>query len=218
MAHACSAFPSVVCNTVPTNDQGDAVNDEQAVTVTKMSTKGKGCDWELLEWDVFSFGYNVLGLPEDIARPAPPSESVERTSPRTVRVLLMPALVLIRNLESPEDLVKAWVDCYRCSFRLWMHGVKDTDINLDNMMRDPISKRGILCSCDLARNPYDASSATKQEHSGTVPFMACALLTKNYRADQATRLYCHDLESCIWVLAYALLSDAAPDVKVWDTV
>ncbi|CCM02059.1 uncharacterized protein FIBRA_04135 [Fibroporia radiculosa] len=214
MAHVCSRFSSVACSTAPTNDQGDAANDEEAIKVTEMSSKGKGPDWELLDWNIFSSGYTTLGFPQDIDRPAPPSESVVHISPRTVRVLLMPPLVLIRCLESPEDLVKAWVDCYRCNFRLWMHGFRNTDINLDNMMRDPVSKRGILCSFDLARICHDNPSTTERERPGTVPFMA---LEEDYRVGRVSRLHRHELELCIWVLTYALLLDAVPDIKAWDT-
>jgi len=58
-------------------------------------------------------------------------------------------------------------------------------------------------------NDYDLSSTrnvpTGQERTGTVPFMAIALLTKAAVAGKVEHLYMHDAESFIWVLTWVCL-------------
>jgi len=58
-------------------------------------------------------------------------------------------------------------------------------------------------------NDYDLSSIRNvpsgQERTGTVPFMAMALLTDKAIAGQVEHLYRHDAESFIWVLTWVCL-------------
>ena len=58
-------------------------------------------------------------------------------------------------------------------------------------------------------NDYDLSSTrnvpTGQERTGTVPFMAIALLTQDALAGKVEHLYVHDAESFIWVLTWVCL-------------
>ena len=88
------------------------------------------------------------------------------------------------------------------------------------MTYDPVSERGVLCDFDLARiGCNNGLGATGQERTGSPPFMAFDLLQECYYFDgHSPHLYRHELESCIWALAYVLLCDApTSSVEDWNT-
>jgi hypothetical protein len=68
---------------------------------------------------------------------------------------------------------------------------------------DPKTLRGVLLDFDLVRViPTAKSTAVVKDRSGTVPYMAIEFLTDEYWRSEIERLYCHDLESFIWVIAH----------------
>ncbi|GBE85465.1 hypothetical protein SCP_0706520 [Sparassis crispa] len=123
---------------------------------------------------------------------------------------------LLRKLEPIENLkgvpfVRAWIDCYRCHFRLWLHGVEHGDISLSNLMYDPDIQRGMLNNFNLAvihEGPGECTPAGKMR-MGMVSFMVLDLLTPGYYGGKIARLYRHDLKS--FVLPFALLRSYSTD-------
>lgn len=108
-------------------------------------------------------------------------------------------------------------------FKLWLHGIEHSDISLHNIMYNPDdANKGVLNDFDLSRTRDKDESvgfATGKERTGTIPFMALDLLTDEYFSGKLIRLYRHDLESFIWVLAYKLLKGGPHDsvVRAWET-
>ncbi|GBE83532.1 hypothetical protein SCP_0505860 [Sparassis crispa] len=144
------------------------------------------------------------------------------SSPRLLRVILLRKLEPIENLKGVL-FVRAWIDCYRCHFRLWLHGVEHGDISLYNLMYNPDTKRGVLNDFDLTviREGSEERKPTGKECTGTVPFMALDLLMPDYYSGKITRLYRHDLESFVWVLPFVLLRNYSTDqdtqLNTWCT-
>lgn len=62
--------------------------------------------------------------------------------------------------------------------------------------------KGILIDYDLAS--WDERPTTNRDRTGTIPFMALEVVRNGFReqVEQIPRLYRHDSESFIWVLAY----------------
>ncbi|KZT08872.1 uncharacterized protein LAESUDRAFT_811005 [Laetiporus sulphureus 93-53] len=102
-----------------------------------------------------------------------------------------------------------------------MKGFEHTDISIDHLLYDPITRKGVLNVFDLARIRLDDNNqATGQERTGTIPFMAMDLLSREYFRGEIVRLYRHDFESFLWILAYRLLRGASgqnTDVGKWNT-
>ncbi|KAL6307009.1 hypothetical protein BKA93DRAFT_131991 [Sparassis latifolia] len=144
------------------------------------------------------------------------------SSPRLLRVILLRKLEPIENLKGVL-FVRAWIDCYRCHFRFWLHGVEHGDISLYNLMYNPDTKRGVLNDFDLTviREGSEERKPTGKECTGTVPFMALDLLMPDYYSGKITRLYRHDLESFVWVLPFVLLRNYSTDqdtqLNTWCT-
>ncbi|KAF9458564.1 hypothetical protein BDZ94DRAFT_1173311 [Collybia nuda] len=135
-------------------------------------------------------------------------------------MLLGELLLPIESLE-PDLFITAWVECYRCKchYLLWEQGIKHGDISTANLMWDPESQRGILNDFDLATTPNRAGPSGT-ERTGTVPFMALALLSEEYLEGQNVREYHHDLESFIWVLVWVALLDNQGQqlfLQTWNT-
>jgi hypothetical protein len=92
-------------------------------------------------------------------------------------------------------------------FDLWQGGVYHRDVSVPNMMWRK-DKNGTLIG---VLNNYDLSSlAIAQDPqgnkcTGTVPFMALDLLSKQGQRGEIKHLYRHDLESFMWVLAWVCL-------------
>jgi len=87
-------------------------------------------------------------------------------------------------------------------YRLWVNGIRHGDISLNNLIYNisPTGKvEGVLNDYDLAS--WDKISTTNSDRTGTVPFMALDLLRGGLDR-QIPRLYRHDAESFVWVLAY----------------
>ena len=85
---------------------------------------------------------------------------------------------------------------------LWVGGVEHNDISVKNLMYDKFNEdRGILNDYDLAHlegNPRPSGT----ECTGTMPFMALDLLTKNAWDGMVERRYRHDCKSFAWVLLW----------------
>ena len=96
--------------------------------------------------------------------------------------------------------------CIAGHYALWQAGVYHRDVSPGNMMR---YRNGTILMGIL--NDYDLSSlATAQgpqgnERTRTIPFMAIDLLTEEGQRGEVKHLYCHDLESFIWVLIWVSL-------------
>ena len=88
-------------------------------------------------------------------------------------------------------------------YRLWVNGIHHGDISLNNLMYDISTETGnpvgIVNDFDLAA--WVDHPTTNNDRTGTIPFMAIDLLDGGLD-DRIPRLYRHDLESFIWVLAY----------------
>ena len=90
---------------------------------------------------------------------------------------------------------------------MWLNGVRHCDISYKNLMygisetSDPV---GIVNDFDLAT--WTNHSTPRNDCTGTIPFMAIDLLD-NELGDCIPRLYRHDMESFIWVLAYITVAN-----------
>jgi hypothetical protein len=87
-------------------------------------------------------------------------------------------------------------------YYLWLGGVEHNDISENNLMYDKLNEdRGILNDFDLAHlDGKPRPSGT--ERTGTMPFMALDLLTKDAWNGKVKRQYRHDCESFAWVLLW----------------
>ena len=85
---------------------------------------------------------------------------------------------------------------------LWKGGIEHNDISVGNLMYDKANNcTGVLNDFDLAHvRGHDRPSG--MERTGTMPFMALDLLTKDAWAGKVERLYRHDCESFAWVLLW----------------
>ena len=88
-------------------------------------------------------------------------------------------------------------------FRLWVNGIQHGDISFNNLMYDICAKTespvGVVNDFDLAT--WVDHSTTNNDRTGTIPFMAIDLLDGGLDR-RIPRLYRHDAESFVWVLAY----------------
>ena len=84
------------------------------------------------------------------------------------------------------------------------------DISLNNLMHDVSAETGnpvgIVNDFDLAT--WVDHPTTNNDRTGTIPFMAIDLLDGGLD-DRTPRLYRHDLESFVWVLAYITVASIA---------
>ena len=89
-----------------------------------------------------------------------------------------------------------------------MNGIHHGDISFNNLMHDFPTETsdpvGVVNDFDLAT--WVHHSATNNDRTGTIPFMAIDLLDGGL--DHLTpRLYRHDMESFVWVLAYITVAN-----------
>ena len=111
-------------------------------------------------------------------------------------------------------------------YRLWVNGIHHGDISFKNLMYDitgtgdPV---GIINDFDLAT--WVDRSTANNDRTGATPFMAIDLLDGGLD-DRISRLYRHDMESFVWVLAYITVANIEykdrtikisplPDVDAW---
>ena len=86
--------------------------------------------------------------------------------------------------------------------RLWVNGIHHGDISLNNLMYNssPTGEpEGVLNDYDLAS--WKKYSTANSARIGTIPFMSLSMLNDGLE-NRIPRLYRHDAESFIWVLAY----------------
>jgi serine/threonine protein kinase len=124
-----------------------------------------------------------------------------------------------------KDFFNVWQQCILCTwfviseflsaemahiaghFDLWQGGVYHRDVSSPNLMWRK-DKEGNLLG---VLNDYDLSSLRitqgpqGNERTGTVPFMALELLTKEGQRGEVKHSYRHDLESFMWVLPWVCL-------------
>ncbi|KDQ50883.1 hypothetical protein JAAARDRAFT_199586 [Jaapia argillacea MUCL 33604] len=146
---------------------------------------------------------------------------IETQGSRVLRVMLFEKLNHMDNLAG-EEFMKIWMQCYRCHFRLWLNGIEHGDISLSNLMVRPSTGQGVVNDFDLAvlRKQNGDRTVSGSERTGTIPFMALDLLSKDYFAGKICRLYRHDCESFIWVMPWVLLAKTAREqqlLKSWAT-
>ncbi|KZT08877.1 uncharacterized protein LAESUDRAFT_696214 [Laetiporus sulphureus 93-53] len=167
----------------------------------------------------YDLGYSTGTIGEDIQKERRTDGDAIGDS-RCMRLLLMRKLLPIEGLPA-EEFLRVWVECYRCHFALWMKGFEHTDISIDNLLYDPISRKGVLNVFDLARIRLDSKNqATGQEQTGAIPFMAMDLLSRECFRGEIVRLYRHDFESFLWILPHKLLrgvDEQGANLAKWDT-
>ncbi|KAG1868897.1 hypothetical protein C8R48DRAFT_123077 [Suillus tomentosus] len=120
---------------------------------------------------------------------------------RSLYILVFRKLYPITKLYG-RDLFDVWRRCILCHLTLWKEGVYHRDISPGNLMW--YRKNGRLIG---VLNDHDLSSLANvvgpqgNECTGTVPFMALELLTKDGQQGKVKHLYRHDLESFMWGFA-----------------
>ncbi|KAI0337811.1 hypothetical protein BDW22DRAFT_1402641 [Trametopsis cervina] len=117
----------------------------------------------------------------------------------------------------PKDLFRCWLEAVHCHYLLWANGIEHTDPSLENLRIRKVGSTGtpygVLNDFDLAITP--GQSRCLGEATGTMPFMAVDLLcTEFWEKGLIRRVYRHDLEGLLWVLAWIVLRlDASNDFK-----
>ncbi|KAG2096096.1 uncharacterized protein F5147DRAFT_778458 [Suillus discolor] len=124
---------------------------------------------------------------------------------RMLYILVFRKLYPITKLHG-KDLFDVWHQCILCHLTLWKQGVYHRDVSPGNLMWYRKSGRliGVLNDYDLS-SLANAVGPQGNERTGTVPFMALDLLTKNGQQGKVKHLYRHDLESFMWVFAWIFL-------------
>ncbi|KAG2096091.1 uncharacterized protein F5147DRAFT_641740 [Suillus discolor] len=153
-----------------------------------------------LSWFCHKFTISISPVQNvSLCTPAP------TTSSHVLYILVFHMLHPITKLHGKE-LFDVWRQCILCHLILWKEGVYHRDISLENLMW--YRKNGRLIG---VLNDYDLSSLANalghqgNERTGTVPFMALDLLTKEGQQGKVKHLYRHDLESFMWVFAWIFL-------------
>ncbi|KAG2067170.1 hypothetical protein BDR04DRAFT_1105526 [Suillus decipiens] len=123
---------------------------------------------------------------------------------RVLYIIVFRKLVPITSL-SGDEFLSAWWQVVLCHHTLWKHNVQHRDISPSNIMVYWLNGQwiGVLNDYDLSSIECDGPSG--KERTGTVPFMAIDLLTKNAIPGKVTHLYRHDAESLVWVLIWVCL-------------
>jgi len=93
---------------------------------------------------------------------------------------------------------------------LWVMGIAHGDISFNNLMFDPKTKHAILNDFDLASTMDPGIKFPPKighRRTGTLIFMALDLLKDKGIDGEVARSYHHELESFVWVLLWAGLSE-----------
>ncbi|CAE6397583.1 hypothetical protein ACGC1H_000169 [Rhizoctonia solani] len=141
--------------------------------------------------------------------------------PRALRIIIFERLIPITNLEG-DDFVIALVECIRCHFVLWKHGLCHQDISLANLMTRFTKGHyhGVLNDWDLAFS--EGQSKVEKDLTATVPYVAIHLLTQRVQGEKVKRLYYYELESFFWSMVWMFLATQdksfQPGLKVAEWV
>ncbi|KAG8998305.1 hypothetical protein FRB94_005214 [Tulasnella sp. JGI-2019a] len=122
--------------------------------------------------------------------------------------------------EDATQLISVAHDCLNGIWRLWLQGIIHRDISFGNLLvtiSEPY--RGFLIDLGLSmRIPKDgqAEEGSEPHHhlTGTLPFIAVALLRPRNRNARPAHEVGHDIESLFWVLLWICLTysdDPNPD-------
>ncbi|KAG2753893.1 hypothetical protein P692DRAFT_20796964 [Suillus brevipes Sb2] len=123
---------------------------------------------------------------------------------RALYIIIFRKLDPITKLKGKKFL-SAWWHIVVCHYALWGNNVHHRDISPSNLMvYKTLSGRwiGVLNDFDLS---LTQDSPSGQERTGTVPFMAIELLSKDAIEGKVKHLYRHDAESLLWVLTWISL-------------
>ncbi|KAF9480256.1 hypothetical protein BDN70DRAFT_931918 [Pholiota conissans] len=140
---------------------------------------------------------------------------------RTLRIIGLKKLNKITSVEGAA-FIKAWLEAISCHAFLWKHYVEHGDPSVSNLMYDPETNCGVLSDFDFSILQWEPR-VFGTDRTGTVPFMALALLKDDYWQGKIKRFFHHELESFVWILAYvSLLYDGGirkrnADVDAWVT-
>ncbi|KAG2051445.1 hypothetical protein BDR06DRAFT_958977 [Suillus hirtellus] len=123
-------------------------------------------------------------------------------SSRMLYILVFRWLYPITKLHG-KDLFDVWRQCILCHLTLWKEGVHHRDISPGSLLWHRKSGRliGVLNDYDLS-SLANAVGPQGNERTGTVPFMALDLLTKEGQQGKAKYPDRHDLESFMWVFTW----------------
>jgi len=92
-------------------------------------------------------------------------------------------------------------------YRLWVNGIHHCDISYNNLMYDtPGADQPMVIVNDFDLATWVDHKTTKNDRTGTIPFMAIDLLDGGLN-DRIPRLYRHDIESFVWVLTYITVAN-----------
>ncbi|KAG9310654.1 hypothetical protein JVU11DRAFT_9234 [Chiua virens] len=122
---------------------------------------------------------------------------------RKLYMIVFRRLFRITELDG-DPLLTCWWHAVKCHLALWKNGVRHRDVSANNLMVKYRDNKaiGVLNDYDLATTK---DHVTGNQRTGTVPFMALNLLTKDGLAGEVKHLYAHDAESFMWVLLWISL-------------
>ena len=142
---------------------------------------------------------------------------------RRLRIIAFRRLRLIKELKV-KGMLTAYLQCLFCKYNghtststhhsgiydtghfcLWTKGIQHGNISPENLMWDNVRKVGILGGFDLARF-VDQTSASGQDSTRKLPFMALDLLSEEGLRGEISLRYRHEAESFTWSLIYLHLS------------
>ncbi|KAF8122574.1 hypothetical protein EV363DRAFT_1301083 [Boletus edulis] len=123
---------------------------------------------------------------------------------RVLCMIIFRKLRPITEFQGKEFLIAWWVTV-RCHHALWKRGVHHRDISPSNLMYRIDKQKQIVA----VLNDFDLASthmiATGTQRTGTVPFMAIALLDEAALQGKIAHVYEYDAESFIWTLIWTAL-------------